>query len=51
MGDLLQGVEVTLEQLGVRELGVGETPGHMLAVRWVVWVWPSAAQPDLQANV
>ena len=45
----MQGLEIALEQLGVRELGLSETPGHVLAVRWIVWVRPSAANQDLQA--
>ena len=50
IGDLMQGVEIAVEQLGVRELGLGEAPGHVLAVWWIVWVRPSAANPDLQAE-
>ena len=47
--DLMQRVEIAMEQLGVRELRLSETPGHMLAVRWIIWVRPSAANQDLQA--
>ena len=47
--DLLKGFEFALEQLGVRELGVGETLRHVLEVRGILWVRPSAAHPDLRA--
>jgi hypothetical protein len=49
--DLLQGVETALEQLRVLKLGVGEVPRHVMKVRWIIWVRPSAAKPDLKAEI